>query len=74
MSAFGIVRTAFDLVLVSTVFAGIRRSSGFVVATDKIESEPVRFVADKFFESGEWVMDRSVEGLSRYPTVFSRKN
>ncbi|ORZ38290.1 hypothetical protein BCR44DRAFT_116488 [Catenaria anguillulae PL171] len=69
-----VIRTAFDLVLVSTVFAGIRRSSGFNLATDKIDNETVRFVADKYLETGEWVMDRSVEGMARYPTVFSRKN
>ncbi|KNE73047.1 hypothetical protein AMAG_20689 [Allomyces macrogynus ATCC 38327] len=68
---------AFDAVLVSTVFAGIRRSAGISppgLATDQVQNEGLKFVLDKYFESGEWVMDRSVELLQRFPTAFERKN
>ncbi|KAJ3362882.1 hypothetical protein GGF31_001307 [Allomyces arbusculus] len=65
---------AFDAVLVSTVFAGIRRSAGISLATDQVQNEGIKFVLDKYFESGEWVMDRSVELLQRFPTAFERKN
>ncbi|KAI9220942.1 hypothetical protein BC828DRAFT_98832 [Blastocladiella britannica] len=69
-----LVRSAINLALVSTVFAGIRRSSGYTVATDKIETEGIRMAADMYFDAGEWIMDRSVEQMARYPTVFSRKH
>ncbi|KAI9136538.1 hypothetical protein BKA69DRAFT_1103456 [Paraphysoderma sedebokerense] len=68
-----VLHIAIDLALVSTIFAGIRRSSGYKPATDKIENEKIRYVADKFFDAGEWIMDRSVEQMSKYPEYFKRK-
>ncbi|KAJ3351460.1 hypothetical protein GGF32_004281 [Allomyces javanicus] len=60
-----VIRFAFDAVLVSTVVAGIRRSSGITLATDKIDNEQVRYVAERYLEAGEWVMDKSVDLLAQ---------
>ncbi|PFH45253.1 hypothetical protein AMATHDRAFT_161424 [Amanita thiersii Skay4041] len=48
---------ALDAVLLSTVVAGIRRSSGFVPDTSMISDETVRSVTEKFLGAGETVFD-----------------
>ncbi|KAL7749810.1 hypothetical protein RI367_004686 [Sorochytrium milnesiophthora] len=43
------------------------------VATEQIPNESVKYVADRYLESGEWMMDRTVEAMARYPEYFKRK-
>jgi len=59
-----IAHYGFDLVLVSTVLAGIKRSTGLSVKADKIESKDLRSVVTKYLDVGEWVMDTSVAFMS----------
>ncbi|CAO3609250.1 unnamed protein product [Mucor hiemalis] len=55
---------AFDAVLITTVLAGIKRSTGLQPATAKIESKTVREYVDKYLGIGEWVFDMSVAYLN----------
>ncbi|KXN85865.1 hypothetical protein AN958_10763 [Leucoagaricus sp. SymC.cos] len=48
---------AFDAVLVSTVLAGVRRSSGFSPDVTSISDSTFRGVAEKFLGVGESVFD-----------------
>ncbi|KAG1775977.1 DUF1748-domain-containing protein [Suillus placidus] len=52
-----IVHYAVDAVLVSTVVAGIRRSSGFTVDTTRISDPTMRSFADRFLGVGETIFD-----------------
>ncbi|KAG0326088.1 hypothetical protein BGZ99_010142 [Dissophora globulifera] len=67
-----IVHYAADAVLVSAVLAGIKRSSGLGVATEKIESGEVRTYVDKYLTIGEWVLDQGSAFLSS-SEYFERK-
>ncbi|KAG8973317.1 hypothetical protein FRC05_008861 [Tulasnella sp. 425] len=48
---------AADAVLVSTVLAGVRRSSGFQLDTSSITDATTRGLADKYFGIGESIFD-----------------
>ncbi|PHH80628.1 hypothetical protein CDD80_631 [Ophiocordyceps camponoti-rufipedis] len=67
---------AIDAVLISTVLAGMKRSTGltFSFRTEKVsgENREVSKWLDKYLGVGEWVMDQSVAiaGSSGY---FERK-
>ncbi|KIJ66751.1 hypothetical protein HYDPIDRAFT_108685 [Hydnomerulius pinastri MD-312] len=52
-----LVHYAADAVLVSTVLAGIRRSSGFTVETNAISDPTMRSVAERFLGVGETIFD-----------------
>ncbi|KAG9315085.1 DUF1748-domain-containing protein [Chiua virens] len=52
-----VVHYAADAILVSTVIAGIRRSSGFAVETNRISDPTVRSLAERFLGVGETVFD-----------------
>lgn len=52
-----LVHYAFDAVLLSTVIAGVRRSSGFSPDTPLLSDPTLRSVADKFLGVGETVFD-----------------
>ncbi|KAF8591116.1 DUF1748-domain-containing protein [Ramaria rubella] len=52
-----LVHYAFDAVLLSTVIAGVRRSSGFSPDTPLLGDPTLRSVADKFLGVGETVFD-----------------
>ncbi|KAJ1511501.1 hypothetical protein HMI54_014245 [Coelomomyces lativittatus] len=73
MSRYPLLRLTFEALLVSAVLAGARRSSGLTLATEKIETEPIRFATQKYLESGEWVMDELIEIMSKSPSWFRRK-
>lgn len=53
---------AFDAVLISTILAGMRRSTGLTLNADRISndknSEMTKWV-DRYLGVGEWVMDQS---------------
>ncbi|KAG0000897.1 hypothetical protein BGZ79_005343 [Entomortierella chlamydospora] len=67
-----IVHYAADAVLVSAVLAGIKRSTGLSVATNKIESDDVRVYVDKYLTIGEWVVDQGTAFMST-SKYFERK-
>ncbi|OQE17651.1 hypothetical protein PENSTE_c020G04126 [Penicillium steckii] len=52
---------AFDAVLFSAFLAGVKRSTGLTVDSDKIsDSKDVKKWIDSYLGVGEWVMDQSV--------------
>ncbi|KAG8867471.1 hypothetical protein FRC20_005660 [Serendipita sp. 405] len=58
MSMLGrLVHYGVDLVLISTVMAGVKRSSGFAVKTDGITDPTTRGIADKYLGVGERIFD-----------------
>ncbi|KIJ52611.1 hypothetical protein M422DRAFT_26184 [Sphaerobolus stellatus SS14] len=68
-----LVHYAVDAVLLSTVIAGVRRSSGFTVDTPSLLTDPtVRSVADKFLSVGETVFD-VVQASAVNSSYFKRK-
>ncbi|KAF9474674.1 DUF1748-domain-containing protein [Pholiota conissans] len=66
-----LVHYTADAVLVSTVFAGIRRSSGFSPDTSAITDPTFKSVADKFLGVGETVFDM-IQGTVVNSTYFKR--
>ncbi|KAJ7475669.1 hypothetical protein FB451DRAFT_1244186 [Mycena latifolia] len=48
---------AFDAVLISTVAAGVRRSSGFTLDSASISDPTVRSIADRYLGVGESIFD-----------------
>ncbi|KAG0234046.1 hypothetical protein BGW42_006912 [Actinomortierella wolfii] len=67
-----VVHYAADAILVSAVLAGIKRSTGLTVASNKIENNDVRNAVDKFLNVGEWVVDQSILIMSA-SQYFERK-
>ncbi|KAG0373262.1 MAG: hypothetical protein J3R72DRAFT_443983 [Linnemannia gamsii] len=63
---------AADAILVSAVIAGIKRSTGLTVATDKIESSDVRSYVEKYLSVGEVVVDQTAAFMST-SSYFERK-
>ncbi|KAF9113269.1 hypothetical protein BGX27_001914 [Mortierella sp. AM989] len=63
---------AADAILLSAVLAGIKRSTGLTVASNKIESKDVRSAVDKYLSIGEWVVDQGIIFMSA-STYFERK-
>lgn len=53
---------AVDAVLISTVLAGMKRSTGLTFKTDRAsgENKDMNKWIDKYLGVGEWVMDQSV--------------
>ncbi|KAH0614512.1 uncharacterized protein H6S33_000148 [Morchella sextelata] len=62
----------FDAILFSAFLAGVKRSTGLTLQTEKIESKDVRSALEKYLGIGEWMMDQSIAvmGSSSY---FERK-
>jgi len=70
-----VVHYAVDAVLLSTVVAGIRRSSGFAPETQLISDPTLRSVAERFLGVGESIFDMA-QGTavnSRYFKKDSRR-
>ncbi|KAI1314115.1 hypothetical protein F5Y03DRAFT_389596 [Xylaria venustula] len=61
---------ALDAVLISTILAGMRRSTGLTVKSERItgESGEMNKWVNKYLGVGEWVLDQSVAfaGTSKY--------
>ncbi|EIW57147.1 DUF1748-domain-containing protein [Trametes versicolor FP-101664 SS1] len=62
---------AVDAALVSTVLAGVRRSSGFTVETDKISEPTLRSVTERYLGFGETVFDM-IQGTVVNSDYFKR--
>jgi len=66
-----VVHYAVDAVLISTVFAGVRRSSGFAPETNGISDPTIRSLAERFLSIGESVFDM-VQGTAVNSAYFKR--
>ncbi|KAJ5944629.1 hypothetical protein N7516_004797 [Penicillium verrucosum] len=56
-----ITHYAFDAVLFSAFLAGVKRSTGLTLNSDKItENKDVKKWVDSYLGVGEWMMDQSV--------------
>ncbi|TEB34460.1 DUF1748-domain-containing protein [Coprinellus micaceus] len=66
-----LVHYAVDAALLSTVIAGVRRSSGFSPDTSAITDPTMRGVADKFLGVGETVFDM-LQGTAVNSSYFKR--
>ncbi|KAF9962768.1 hypothetical protein BGZ65_008053 [Modicella reniformis] len=63
---------AADAILISAILAGIKRSTGLTVASNKIENADVRSAVDKYLSIGEWIMDQGIIFVST-SKYFERK-
>ncbi|PYH98190.1 DUF1748-domain-containing protein [Aspergillus ellipticus CBS 707.79] len=64
---------AFDAVLISAFLAGVKRSTGLTLNSDKItENKDFKKWIDNYLGVGEWVMDQSVAVLGS-TAWFERK-
>ncbi|KAG9068572.1 hypothetical protein KI688_010847 [Linnemannia hyalina] len=68
-----LVHYAADAILISAVLAGIKRSTGLTVASNKIESKDVRSALDQYLGIGEWVVDQGIMFMSN-SKYFYRKS
>ncbi|KAI0067343.1 DUF1748-domain-containing protein [Artomyces pyxidatus] len=68
-----LVHYAFDAVLVSTLVAGVRRSSGFAPRTDSITDPTVRSITEQYLGIGETLFD-VVQGTVVNSTYFQKKD
>ncbi|KAI0760957.1 hypothetical protein BD413DRAFT_593222 [Trametes elegans] len=66
-----LVHYTLDAALLSTVLAGVRRSSGFTVETEKISDSTLRGVADKYLGFGESIFDM-IQGTVVNSDYFKR--
>ncbi|KAF9250857.1 hypothetical protein DTO013E5_7301 [Penicillium roqueforti] len=52
---------AFDAVLLSAFLAGVKRSTGLTLNSDKItDNKDIKKWVDSYLGVGEWMMDQSV--------------
>ncbi|KAL4891764.1 hypothetical protein BDV59DRAFT_203354 [Aspergillus ambiguus] len=64
---------AFDAVLISAFLAGVKRSTGLTLNSDKItDNKDFKKWIDSYLGVGEWVMDQSVAVLGS-SSYFERK-
>merc|ERR1711939_525410 len=71
---------AFDAVLISTVLAGIKRSTGLTLKAASMPNSPkntdteqnVQAWLDRYLGVGEWVMDQSIAVMSS-SSYFERR-
>ncbi|KAI8582892.1 hypothetical protein K450DRAFT_225326 [Umbelopsis ramanniana AG] len=76
MTMFGkVVHFAADAVLVSTVLAGIKRSTGLQPATSTMNmADPYvnKSIIDKYLDIGDWVLDTTADFMKSSP-YFEKK-
>lgn len=63
---------SFDLVLVSTILAGVKRSTGLTIKTNDFENKDTRSYIERYLDVGEWVFDTSVAFMST-SSYFERR-
>ncbi|KIP08230.1 hypothetical protein PHLGIDRAFT_18985 [Phlebiopsis gigantea 11061_1 CR5-6] len=66
-----LVHYAVDAALLSTVVAGVKRSSGFSPNTESISDPTLRSIADKYLGFGETVFDM-IQGTVVNSQYFKR--
>ncbi|GHJ84406.1 hypothetical protein NliqN6_0808 [Naganishia liquefaciens] len=62
----------FDLLAVSTVLAGVKKSTGYAPETKQIESEGIRSVVDSYLSVGDSVFS-TISGMAVGSQWFGRK-
>ncbi|GHJ84374.1 hypothetical protein NliqN6_0776 [Naganishia liquefaciens] len=66
MPLFGrLFHYAFDLMLISTLLAGIERNTGLTVALEKVPNKEFRRVVKEYLEVGQFTYDFLVVTLGR---------
>ncbi|GAA6062861.1 hypothetical protein JCM10212_006114 [Sporobolomyces blumeae] len=68
-----LVHYTFDIVLISTVLAGMKRQTGFQFSTASVPEGPARQTANTFLGLGERVFDTAA-GLSYTSSWFERED
>ncbi|PPQ73183.1 hypothetical protein CVT26_014782 [Gymnopilus dilepis] len=68
-----LVHYTVDAVLLSTVVAGVRRSSGFTPDASAIPDPTVRSIAEKFLGVGETVFDM-IQATAVNSSYFKKSN
>lgn len=64
---------AFDAVLISTILAGMKRSTGLTLKSDTVSNSPeIKKWVDKYLDVGEFVMDSAVAAAGA-SSWFERK-
>ncbi|EIM91418.1 DUF1748-domain-containing protein [Stereum hirsutum FP-91666 SS1] len=66
-----LVHYTIDAALLSTLLAGVRRSSGFTPRTDNITEPSIRSAVEKYLGFGESVFDM-VQGTAVNSSYFKR--
>ncbi|KAI0351777.1 DUF1748-domain-containing protein [Trametes cingulata] len=66
-----LIHYGVDAVLLSTLLAGVRRSSGFTLETERITDPTLRSFADKYLGFGESLFDL-VQGTAVNSNYFKR--
>jgi len=54
-----VVHYSFDAILISTIVAGIRRSTGLTLRPNAVDSPDMQSYVRRYLEVGEWVLDSS---------------
>ncbi|QSL64977.1 hypothetical protein MERGE_002281 [Pneumocystis wakefieldiae] len=73
MSFGRIVHISFDLILVSSVLAGIKRSTGLTIKTNMFDKD-TEMVINKYLSIGDWVMDQSISLMASSKYFEKRRN
>ncbi|KAL1986785.1 hypothetical protein VTN96DRAFT_5650 [Rasamsonia emersonii] len=65
---------AFDAVLISAFLAGIKRSTGLTLNSDKLtDNKDIKRWVENYLGVGEWIMDQSVAVLGSSPWFERRR-
>lgn len=65
---------AFDAVLISTILAGMRRTTGLTLKKDTLsEDKTIKNWLERYLGVGEWMMDQSV-AIAGSSGWFERKH
>ncbi|KAI8376837.1 hypothetical protein BD560DRAFT_391663 [Blakeslea trispora] len=68
-----LIHYAFDAILITTLLASIKRSTGLELATSKLESSTIRSYVDKYLNLGEWIFDMSVAYMN-HSSYFTKQH
>ena len=66
-----LIHITTDLVLVSTVIAGIRRAANVDYAVDDIPNTTLKWVTSQFLMVGELTLDACIQITRQYPRKFN---
>lgn len=62
-----------DLVLISAVMAGVRRSTGLTPKTTTFDNKDAKGIFERYLDVGEWVFDTSVAFMGNSDYFERRK-
>lgn len=55
---------SFDAVLLSTIIAGVRRSTGLTLRPGAVDNPDAKSYIRKYLEMGEWMLDTSTSMMA----------